>query len=160
MSIPHHILGTQQGLSILIQRLEHELGAELQDRVRDSCKTFMRYRRGRGASARDHIMQFESLYQAACDHGMGLSVPMLSMLLIETAGLTTSQEEWVLQCVGGDWSRYAQLRVALRRLPSLDSRHNQDAHAWPVMPAPPEPEPYQEERNTTGLARSIMVRSH
>jgi hypothetical protein len=62
-----------------------------------------------------------------------LLIPMLSMLLSKTAGLTNSQEEWVLQCVGGDWSRYGQLRVAWRRLPSLDSRHNQDTHAWPTM---------------------------
>ena len=41
-----------------------------------------------------------------------LLITMMSMLLSKTTGLTNSQEEWILQCVGGDWSRHIQLRVA------------------------------------------------
>jgi len=55
---------------------------------------------------------------------------MLSGMLISTAGLTSSQEEWVLGCVGGDYSLYGAIRRALRRLPSLDSRHNREAGIW------------------------------
>jgi hypothetical protein len=67
---------------------------------------------------------------------------MLSTLLVQTAGLSTSQEEWVMGCVGGDWSKYAQIRQALRRLPSLDHRHDSEAGVWPVVPAEDKPQGY------------------
>ena len=135
MSLPHAVLASTQGLSILIQRLESELGTELQDRTRDASRKFLAYRRSKGQSARDHILYFEQAYQLACDHGLSLSTTMLSTLLVQTAGLSASQEEWVMGCVGGDWSRYAQIRQALRRLPSLDHRHDSEAGVWPVVPA-------------------------
>ncbi len=62
MTIPQDVLGRQQGLQILLTRLEHDLGAELQDRVRHAGKAFMRYRCQRGVSAAEHVVEFERLY--------------------------------------------------------------------------------------------------
>jgi hypothetical protein len=129
-SIPHAILSRRDGLAILLQRLEGELGSELQDRTRASARSFMRYHRGKGTSISDHIISFEASYQQATDHGLQLSLPMLSMMLVETAGLSPQQEEWVMSAVAGDWSQYAMIRRALRRLPSLDHRHGDGAGLW------------------------------
>jgi hypothetical protein len=96
----------------------------------------MRYRRNRGTGAAEHIIEFERLYQSAVDHGLALNPSMLSALLIESAQLTESQEQWILQSVAADYSRYPQIRQAMRRLPNLDSRHNSDAQHWPVLPEP------------------------
>ena len=129
-SIPHHILAQPNGLQILIQRFEADLGSELQDRVRAAKRTFDGIRRHKGTNISEFLVIFEQAYQTACDHGLYLSVPMLTMTLIDACGLTSSQEEWILSCVGGDYSRYGAIRHALRRLPMLDSRHDKDAQAW------------------------------
>ena len=50
-SIPHDMLGQQWGLAYLISRLEREFGSELQDRVRNHVRLFLRYRRQKGSSA-------------------------------------------------------------------------------------------------------------
>ena len=129
-SIPQQVLNQPGGLQILMQRLEADLGAELQDRTKAAAQKFMSYRRARGSSAAEHLIMFETAYQQAVDHGLQLSTTMLSNMLISTAGLTSSQEEWVLGCVGGDYSMYGAIRRALRRLPSLDARHNREAGLW------------------------------
>jgi hypothetical protein len=138
-TIPQAVLAQQNGLHILLQRLEADLGAELQDRVKHAMRAFMRYRRAKGVSASEHVVEFERLYSEAVSHGMWLNRVTLTMLLIESASLSESQESWVLQTVAADYSRYAEVRMALRRLPSLDHRH-QDSSAWPVEPTPHQPD--------------------
>ena len=130
-TIPHHVLALPTGLSVLLRRIESELGSELQDRTRGAAKVFLQYRRQKGQSSAEYIMQFESRYQTAVDHGLSLSVTMLSMMMLEGCGLSSSQEEWVLGCVGGSYENYTGLRRALRRMPSLDSRHK-DSSGWPA----------------------------
>ena len=130
--IPVAILSLPQGLSILLRRLDADLGSELQDRVKESAKTFMRYRRPRGVSAAEHIVTFERLYADANAHGLYYSPVTLTMLLLESCQLTDSQEQWVMQCVAGDYSRYAEVRRALRRMPGLDARHGREASNWAV----------------------------
>ena len=76
---------------------------------------------------------FEKLYAEANSHGLYYSAVTLTMLLLESACLTDSQESWILQTVAGDYSRYNEVRRALRRLPGLDSRHGSDAKNWPVL---------------------------
>ena len=134
-TIPQAVLAQPNGLHILLQRLEADLGAELQDRVKHAMRAFMRYRRAKGVSASEHVVEFERLYSEAVSHGMWLNRVTLAMLLLESASLSESQESWVLQTVAADYSRYAEVRMALRRLPSLDHRH-QDSSAWPVEPTP------------------------
>ena len=130
--IPHSVLCLPQGLSILLRRLDSDLGSELQDRIKDSARAFMRYKRPRGVGAADHIVMFEKLYAEANSHGLYYSAVTLTMLLLESAMLSDSQEQWIMQTVAGDYSRYHEVRRALRRLPGLDSRHGQDARLWTV----------------------------
>ena len=116
----------------MLRRLDADLGSELQDRVKESAKTFMRYRRPRGVSAAEHIVTFERLYADANAHGLYYSPVTLTMLLLESCQLTENQEQWVMQCVAGDYSRYAEVRRALRRMPGLDVRHGREASNWVV----------------------------
>ena len=146
-TIPHAVLAQNNGLWILLSRLESDLGSELQDRVRGASKAFMRYRRSRGTGASEHILEFERLYQSAVDHGLALNPTMLSALLIESAQLTESQEQWILQAVAADYSRYPQIRQAMRRLPSLDSRHGNDAGHWPTQQHTPSQSSWQESQS-------------
>ena len=69
-TIPHHVLALPTGLSVLLRRIESELGSELQDRTRGAAKVFLGYRRQKGQSSAEYIMQFESRYQTAVDHGL------------------------------------------------------------------------------------------
>jgi hypothetical protein len=120
-SVPQAVLSQPNGLYILLNRLETYLGAELQDRVRNHARAFMRYRRPRGCSASDHILEFERLYAEAVSHGLYFNTVTLSMYLLDTCQLSRHQEEWVLQTVAADYSRYDEIRLALKRLPALDS---------------------------------------
>ena len=85
-------------------------------------------------NASEYCTEFERLYQDANQHGLSINTVMLTINLLEHAGLSKSQEEWILQTVAGDLSRYQEIKQALRRLPELDSRHR-DSSAWPVLPA-------------------------
>ena len=138
-SIPHEVLGREDGLYLLLQRIENEFGAELQDRVRTAHAEYSKFRRPRGMNASEYCTEFERLYQDANQHGLSINTVMLTINLLEHAGLSKSQEEWILQTVAGDLSRYQEIKQALRRLPELDSRHR-DSSAWPVLPAS---EPHQ-----------------
>ena len=100
--IPVAILSMPQGLSNLLRRLDADLGSELQDRVKESARAFMRYRRPRGVSAAEHIVTFERLYADANSHCLYYSPVTLTMLLLESCQLTDSQEQWVMQCVDFD----------------------------------------------------------
>ena len=132
-SLPHELLGRRDGLYLLLQKIETELGSELQDRVRSAGRLFMRFRRPRNMPAAEYISEFERLYSEGVQHGLFFNTTMLSMLMIEHCGLTSSQEEWILQTVAADWTKYAEIKTALRRLPSLDQRHtNEGAQAWPT----------------------------
>ena len=128
-TLPQHVLAQPQGLFWLLQRLESDLGAELQDRVRTANRDFRKYVRPKSMSASEFIIEWERRYQEARAHGLTMSITMLAMALVEAAQLSPSEESWVLQCVGGDWTQYDAIRRALRRLPSLDVRH-QDSSAW------------------------------
>ena len=59
-----------------------------------------------------------------------MSRTLLSQKLLDRAGLTEGQELWILQQCNGDYSQYEVIRRAMKRLPSLDHRHNHDANAW------------------------------
>ena len=136
-SVPQAVLSQPNGLYILLNRLETYLGAELQDRVRNHARAFMRYRRPRGCSASDHILEFERLYAEAVSHGLYFNTVTLSMYLLDTCQLSRHQEEWVLQTVAADYSRYDEIRLALKRLPALDSHQE----AFPANQSAPEHEP-------------------
>ena len=123
-TIPHNVLHRRDGLALLLQRLESDFGTELQDRAKSANQHFEQFRRSRQMSAAEYIASFEQGYQNAVDHGVHLSVPLLSMKLVERAGLTPAQEEWVLGAVGGDWNQYQGIRRALRRLPSLTGQNS------------------------------------
>ena len=150
-SLPHDLLGRRDGLYLLLQKIEAELGTELQDRVRSAGRLFMRFRRPRNMPASEYISEFERLYTEGVQHGLFFNNTMLSMLLIEHCGLTQSQEEWILQTVAADWTKYNEIKTALRRLPSLDSRHTVDgAQAWPMnqhnqQHANQVPQPFQDQ---------------
>jgi hypothetical protein len=133
--LSHAVLGRRDGLYWLLQRIEQELGSELQDRVRSAGRTFMRFRRQRGQNATEYVAEFERLYAEGIAHGLWFNNTMLSMLLVEHAGLSESQEAWILQTVAADWTKYNEIRTALRRLPGLDTRHGSDANAWMAAPA-------------------------
>ena len=129
MSIPQWVLGQRNGLSILLARLEADLGSEAQDRVRYAGKQFQRFRRPKGQNAADFIVTFENLYSEAVAHGLIMNRTLLTQHLLEAASLTDAQEMAVLQQVNGDYTRYEDVRRALRRLPGLDTRHN-EAGNW------------------------------
>jgi hypothetical protein len=125
--------------------LESDFGTELQDRAKSAAQHFEQFRRSRQMSAAEYIASFEQAYQNAVDHGVHLSIPLLAMKLVERAGLSPAQEEWVLGAVGGDWNQYQGIRRALRRLPSLSDQNNgtfpaftqqcqsdSDRHAYPT----------------------------
>ena len=59
--IPHSILSLPQGLAILLRRIDADLGSEMQDRIKESARAFMRYRRPRGVTASEHVIMFEKL---------------------------------------------------------------------------------------------------
>ena len=148
------VLNRRDGLYQLLRQLHYYLGAEAQDKQRHAYKQFERYRRQRGASASEHILEFERLYHEIVSYGMFLPRITLSMKLIESASLSESQEAWVLQAVGGDYSRYHEIRLALKRLPSLDHRHYDSGH-YP-MSETPNPQlgssmPYQPFANNNAL---------
>ena len=130
MQIPQHVLGTRQGLSILLARLEADIGSEIQDRVRAAGKNFERYRRPKGQNAADFVIMFEQLYAEALGHGLMMNRTLLSQKLIDAASLSEHQETAVLQQVHGDYSRHEDIRRAIRRLPGLDSRHSSDAQLY------------------------------
>ena len=71
--IPQAILGTRQGLHILLTRLEAEMGSELQDRQRAAGKSFERYTRQKQTSASEFVTVFERLYAEAVAHGLAIS---------------------------------------------------------------------------------------
>ena len=129
-AIPQHILGRRDGLSILLARLEGELGSELQDRQRFASRAFDRFQRGKQQAASEFVTQFERLYSEAVAHGLAMSRTLLSQKLIDKAMLSENQELWVMQQCGGDYSRYEAIRQAIKRIPSLDPRHSSDANAW------------------------------
>ena len=86
-------------------RLEQDLGAELQDRVRTIQKDFKRFNRPKGMAASEFIVEWERRYSEARAHGLTMSTTMLTMALLEAAGLSDQQEQWILQCVAGDYSK-------------------------------------------------------
>ena len=146
--IPQHVLSQPNGLHILLTTLEHEFGAELQDRIRSAAKDFKSFRRQRGQNATEYIADFERRYLEATTHGLHMNQTMLTLELLESACLTLDQEQWVLQTCAGDLTQYAMIRRALKRLPGLDVRHTPaGAAAWTVdgpnnLPPPPSaPEP-------------------
>ena len=63
--IPQATLGQPNGLQHLLQCLEAELGAELQDKQRLASKQFEQYKRGKSTNAAEFIMKFEQLYSHA-----------------------------------------------------------------------------------------------
>jgi hypothetical protein len=130
MNIPQWVLGQRNGLAILLARLEADIGSEVQDRVRQAGKNFERFKRPKGQNAADFIVIFENLYSEAVGHGLMMNRTLLSQKLIDAAGLSDHQETAVLQQVNGDYTRYEDIRRAIRRLPGLDSRHGGDAHAY------------------------------
>ena len=138
-TIPHNVLHRRDGLALLLQRLESDFGTELQDRAKSANQHFEQFRRSRQMSAAEYIASFEQAYQNAVDHGVHLSIPLLSMKLVERAGLTPTQEEWVLGAVGGDWNQYQGIRRALRRLPSLSG---QNCGTFPSFPQQCQADPY------------------
>ena len=130
MVIPQAVLAQRNGLSILLNRLEHDLGAEIQDRVRHAGKAFNSFKRPKGQNAAEFVVAFEALYAEAVGHGMWLNRTLLTQHLIDAAGLSEAQEQWCLGQVGADYSNYEGVRRALRRLPALDTRHNTDTGMW------------------------------
>ena len=128
-TLTHQELSQQNGLYSLLRRLEAYLGAELQDRMRAHAKAFKTYRRSRGTSAQMYIAEFERLYQDACAHGLWLNNVSLSIALLDQASISSDQEMWVLQPIAADYSRYADIRRGLMRLPNLDGSHNHAAAA-------------------------------
>jgi hypothetical protein len=130
MDIPQSVLGRRDGLTILLQRLEGELGSELQDRQRQAGKAFDRYQRPKNLSASEYITTFERLYSEAVAHGLAMSRTLLSQKLLDKAMISENQELWILQQCGADYSQYEVIRRSLRRLPHLDSRHGADAGNW------------------------------
>ena len=148
--LPHALLGRRDGLFLLLQRIERELGAELQDRVRQAGRSFMKFRRPRNMQAAEYISEFERLYAEGVQHGLYFNPTMLSMLLLEHAGLSNAEENWILQTVAADWAKYPEIRTAFRRLPSLDTRHTTETHNWPTEPEPTQswpanPKPFQDQ---------------
>ena len=133
--IPQATLGQPNGLQHLLQCLEAELGAELQDKQRLASKQFEQYKRGKSTNAAEFIMKFEQLYSHASQYGISMSRPLLSQKLLEAANLSEPQELYVVQQVGGDYSRYEDIRRALRRMPGLDTRHSGDAGNWWAQPS-------------------------
>ena len=122
-SMPHDQLTQPGGLHLLLSRLEQEYGAELQDRVRHARSEFKSFSRQRGQNAVDYILEFERRYSEAIQYGLVMSQTLLTIELLERAMLTSEQEAWVLQVCAGDLTQYTMIRRALKRLPSLDSRH-------------------------------------
>ena len=96
--------------------MEREFGSELQDRVRNHVRLFLRYRRQKGSSAVDHVNTFEHLLFEAELHGMRLNNILKTTMLSESAGLTDDQEGWCLQQVMGGYAQYDTIRTAFRRL--------------------------------------------
>ena len=129
-SFPQAALSQPDGLFQLLTRIEQDLGSEYQDRVRAVQRDFSGYSRPRNMPASEYIVEFERRYCEARQHGLSMSVTMLSMKLLEQAGITSSQEEWIMQCTAGSYDEYDKIRRALRRLPALDSRHGHEASAW------------------------------
>ena len=78
-TIPHNVLHRRDGLALLLQRLESDFGTELQDRAKSANQHFEQFRRSRQMSAAEYIASFEQAYQNAVDHGVHLSIPLLSM---------------------------------------------------------------------------------
>ena len=131
-TIPHNELAMRDGLFRLLQRLDAYLGQELQDTMRQYVREFRRYRRSRGVNMQEYISEFERLYSEASAHGMILNLVTLSMELIDHAQLSTNEEAWVMQTVGGDYWRYQDIRRAMKRLPNVDG---QPQHLKPAYPA-------------------------
>ena len=136
--IPQAILGTRQGLHILLTRLEAEMGSELQDRQRAAGKSFERYTRQKQTSASEFVTVFERLYAEAVAHGLAMSRTLLSQKLIEKANLNETQELWVLQQCNADYNAYETIRQSIKRLPNLDHRHGHEASAWVGQESPSE----------------------
>jgi hypothetical protein len=128
--IPQAILGQRNGLQVLLRTLEAELGSELQDGQRAAGRSFEKFQRAKGQSASEYVTSFERVYADAVAHGLAMSRTLLSQKLLDRAGLTEGQELWILQQCNGDYSQYEVIRRAMKRLPSLDHRHNHDANAW------------------------------
>ena len=155
-SIPHNVLSRADGLFILLSRLEGDLGAELQDRVRMAAREFQKYRRPKGMNSSEFLVEFERRFSEAQQHGLNLNVTMLTLQLLEAAQLSEAQESWVLQTCAGDLTQYQTIRRALRRMPQLDTRH-QDSSAWVTQqenPAWQTPNPFQDHHLNCAPAES------
>jgi len=116
-SIDFQILSQPWGLAFLIQRLEQDLGSEVQERQRYALDAYNNQSRGRNTSFVDHVVNYELLLEEAEKAGARFNNVMKSNHLLRTARLTRSEEQWVLQPVAGDLSQYQNIRAALRRLP-------------------------------------------
>ena len=123
MSLPRAALATRNGLALLLQRLEAELGSETQDLIRAAARRFRRYKRLRNQPIADFISAYEQRYSEAVGHGLIMNRTLLSESLLEAAQLTSQQEHDVLREVNNDLSQYENIRRALRRLPSLQTEH-------------------------------------
>jgi hypothetical protein len=146
--IPQAVLGQRNGLSVLLARLEGELGSELQDRQRFASRAFDRFQRGKQQSASDFVTQFERLYSEAVSHGLAMSRTLLSQKLLDKAQLSENQELWIMQQCTGDYSRYEVIRQALKRIPSLDPRHTHETNLYfQGNDAPSSPEEQPQRRN-------------
>ena len=131
-TLSHATLSQPNGLHLLLTKIELDLGAEMQDRVRTCAREFKRFVRPRGMSASEFVVEFERRYTEAHAHGLHMSTTLLTLALLEQAQLSESQESWILQCVAGDLTQYDAVRRAMRRVPNLDHRH-QDASAWQLQ---------------------------
>ena len=121
MGMPRAALLARNGLALLLQRLEAELGSEIQDKIKEAARRFKRYRRARNQPIADFISEFEQRYSEAVAHGLIMNRTLLSETLLEYAQLTPQQEHDVLREVNNDLTRYEDIRRALRRLPALQA---------------------------------------
>ena len=116
-SLDFAMLSQPWGLAYLIQRLEADLGSEVQERQKAAIAQFNAYARGKGTSYIDHIVNFELLLEEAERHGAYLNDVMKTSALLKTAHLSMEEERWCLQPAAGDLNQYQVIRASMRRLP-------------------------------------------
>jgi hypothetical protein len=122
-SIAHDTLQQPWGLSYLIWRLEQCFGREEQDLQRSRFDNIKRLHRRKGESAKDFLIRFELTLWEGEKSGASYSPTIKAHMLLTAAGLSHSDERWVTQCLGGDLSKYEELKSALRRLNFHEDHH-------------------------------------
>ena len=113
LEIPTEELARENGLELLVTKLEGRFGREKIDQIYEVYEKFENVRRGDMDMA-EYISQFESFNNAMVKMGMKLPDAVLGCKLLYCAGLDFRERQLILAATKG--AEYENMKAALRRI--------------------------------------------